>query len=74
MRGFYLARSILGFLLLYLLFVPFVLEHGLDIGLFVSQMFENRIAAFLIVYVLVTSVVLWGFVFSEGRRLDMQHL
>ena len=74
MRRFYLLGAILGFLLPYYFFVSFLLEHGLNIGLFVEQMFGTPIAAFFAVDVLVTSVVLWGFIFSEGRKLGMKRL
>jgi hypothetical protein len=55
-------------------FAPWLLQHGLDFPLFFHQLFANRIAGFFGVDVIVSSLVLWVFVFAEGRRLGMQRL
>ena len=74
MRKFYLAGAILGFVLPYAYFVPFVIENGLNISLFINQLFQTHISAFFGLDVIASSVILWGFVFTEGRRLGMKHL
>ena len=73
-RYIYLVLCVVGVVLPYWQFVPWFLDHGLDISLFVQQLFANRIGAFFGLDVLVSSVVLWIFVFSEGRRLGMRRL
>ncbi len=70
----YLILCMLGTVLPYSQFVPFVAEHGLDVRLFVEQMFANRIAGLFGLDVIVSSIVLWAFVFTEGRRQQMRHL
>lgn len=70
----YLLLCILGFVLPYSQFVPFLLEHGLDIKLFFEQLFANRISGFFGMDVAVSSLVLWTFVFWEGTRLKMRYL
>ena len=42
----YLGLCVLGTMLPYSQFIPFLREHGLNIGLFVEQLFANRIAGF----------------------------
>jgi hypothetical protein len=74
MQWAYLVTAILGAVLPLSQFVPFVLKHGLDVHLFVSQLFENHISAFFGMEVLASSIVLWLFVFSEGRRWGMKRL
>jgi hypothetical protein len=74
MRWLYLAGAVLGTVLPYAFFVPFVLEHGLKLSLLVEQLFANRIAAFFGMDVIVSALVLWVFVIAEGRRLGMRHL
>ncbi|MGI2904462.1 DUF2834 domain-containing protein [Tolypothrix sp. VBCCA 56010] len=74
LQSFYLILCILGFVLPYSQFVPFLLEHGLDIKLFFEQLFANRISGFFGMDVAVSSLVLWTFVFSEGTRLKMRYL
>ena len=70
----YLLLCAAGILLPYSQFVPFVSEHGLDLKLFVEQLFANRVSAFFAMDVIVSSVVLWVLVFVEGRRTGTPHL
>jgi hypothetical protein len=44
-------------------------EHGLNIDLFVEQLFGNRVSAFFAADVLVSGVVLIVFINSENSRL-----
>ncbi len=74
LKTIYLILCILGTVLPYSQFVPFLLEHGLDVNLFLEQLFTNRISAFFGMDVIVSSLVLWVFVYWEGSRLKMQNL
>jgi len=65
----YLFLCVLGAVLPYSQFIPWVLEHGLNIELLICQLFANRISAFF--DVLVSAVVLVKFVSVEGKRLGM---
>ncbi len=67
-KHLYLMGCLLGTVLPYSQFLPFVREHGLDMRLFVEQLFANRISAFFGMDVLVSACVLWIFVRVEGRR------
>lgn len=70
----YLALCVAGTVLPCSQFFPFLAEHGLNISLFIEQLFANRISAFFALDVIVSSVVLWVFVLTEGRRQRMNHL
>jgi Terpene cyclase DEP1 len=70
----YLILCILGTILPFSQFVPFLVESGLDINLFFQQLFANRISGFFGMDIFVTSLVLWLFVFGEGSRLGMKNL
>jgi hypothetical protein len=74
MQWLYLAAAILGTILPLRFVVPFLLANGLDLRLFCQQLFQNNVSAFFGVDVIVTSLVLWLFVFSEGRRRKMGNL
>ena len=65
----YLVFSLVGFILPYSQFVPFLLEHGLSVGLMIDLMFVNRISAFFSLDVLVSAVVLLLFIVSDGKKL-----
>ncbi len=73
-KHLYLALCIMGTVLPYSHFIPFVREHGLDLRLFFEQLFANHIGGFFGMDVIVSSVVLWVFVCIEGRRADVKHL
>ena len=74
LRHVYLILCVIGVLLPYSQFVPWSLQHGLDLSLFFHQLFANRIGGFFGFDVIVSSFVLWVFVLVEGRRLGMQRL
>ncbi len=70
----YLVLCVLGLILPYSQFVPWVIEHGLDVRLFVQQLFANRIGGFFGMDVLVSAVTLISFISSEGARLKIRRL
>ncbi|WP_009632770.1 DUF2834 domain-containing protein [Synechocystis sp. PCC 7509] len=70
----YLIFCILGTILPYSQFVPFLVKHGLNLQLFFEQLFINRISSFFAMDLIVSSLVLWVFVFWEGSRLGMKNL
>lgn len=74
MRAFYLLLSIAGLLLPYSQFIPWLLDNGLDMGLFICELFANRIGGFFGLDVVVSALVLIPFVFVEGRRLGVKRL
>ncbi len=74
LQGTYLILCLLGIALPYSQFIPFLLENGLDLEQFFEQLFINRISTFFGMDVVVSSLVLWTFVWSEGSRLKMKNL
>lgn len=72
MRNLYLALCVVGVVVPYAAFLPFLLDHGPDANLFVEEMFETRIAAFFALDVLVASAALTAFVVYESRRLNVR--
>ena len=73
-KNVYLFLCVLGILLPYSQLVPWVMENGLHLGLIFRQLFANRIGGFFGLDVLVSSVVLVGFIRTEGRRLGVRQL
>ena len=70
----YLILCIVGTILPYSQFVPFLAEHGLNLQLFFEQVFVNRISGFFGIDLIISSLILWIFVFWEGSRLGMKNL
>lgn len=72
LRHIYLLLCLLGFLLPYWQFVPWIAQHGIPLRLFVHDLFANRISGFFAMDVLVSAIVLCVFASAEGRRLGMR--
>lgn len=70
----YLLFCILGVVLPYWQFLPWVLENGLHMGLFFRELFANRIGGFFGMDVLVSAVVLIFFIRREGKRLGVRSI
>lgn len=73
-KTLYLFLCVAGAVLPYSLFVPILLENGLDLRLIVDQLFANRISGSFALDVIVSSIVFWVFVFVEGRRAGVARL
>ena len=74
LQVFYLVLCILGTVLAFSQFVPFLMEQGFEPQIFVEQLFVNRISALFGWDVIVSELLLWGFIFWEGSRLGMKFL
>ena len=73
-RHVYLVCSVLGLVIPYSQFVPWLLEHGLNVTLFLRELFANRISAFFAMDVIVSAIVLIWFIQTEGKRLQVRRL
>jgi uncharacterized protein DUF2834 len=73
-RYVYLILCVLGIVLPYSQFVPWISEHGLDPALFFHELFANRIGGFFGMDVMISAIVLIAFIQSEGKRLRMRLL
>ena len=68
----YLALCFLGAILPYWKFLPWLAEHGLNPVVFVQELFANRISGFFAMDVIVSAVVLIGFIGRESGRLGIR--
>ena len=73
-KRLYLILCVIGALLPYSEFVPWLLMHGLDLTLFFRELFSTRIGAFFGMDVFVSAAALFLFVSVEGRSLEMRRL
>jgi hypothetical protein len=74
MKVFYLGAAILGAVIPCSWMAPWLREHGLDASRFLSELFSTRVGAFFGLDVLVSAVVLVGFIVWEGQRSRMKGL
>jgi hypothetical protein len=73
-KTLYLILCAAGTVLPYSQLVPFLAENGLDLRLFFEELFSTRIGAFFGWDVIVSSLVLWAFVWIDGRRTGVKNL
>jgi hypothetical protein len=69
LKTIYLMLCVVGIALPYWQFIPWVVANGLDMKLFVQQLFANRIGGFFGMDVIVSAVTLVVFMRSERPRL-----
>jgi hypothetical protein len=72
-KSLYLVLSVLGFLLPYTQFAPWVGAHGVNLRLFWEELTANRIGMFFGWVVIVSAVVLFAFMRMERRRKAVKH-
>ncbi|QRG68464.1 DUF2834 domain-containing protein [Brevibacillus choshinensis] len=73
MKSFYLFLTIAGAILPYSHFIPFLRSHGLDVNLFVSELFANNISSFFATDFLICCLTFWVFSYHEARKHQMKH-
>jgi Terpene cyclase DEP1 len=70
----YLILCFAGVALPYSQFIPWAWSNGLDLPLFVSELFVNRISSFFAFDVIVSAMVLFVFIHAEDSRLGLKKL
>jgi len=73
-KSIYLALCIVGAIVPYAVFLPWVRAHGLDMWLIVRELFSNRVSASFAADVILSSVAFWTLVAIEGRRAAVRRL
>jgi len=73
MRWWYLFLAVVGAVLPYSQFVPWLFDHGPNLRLFVSELFSTRIGGFFGLDVLVSAVALLGFIRRESAVRGVPH-
>lgn len=68
MRRYYLLLAVVGLVLPYSQFLPWLAEHGLNLPLLVAELFSTRPGGFFALDVLISAVALIVFIRSDGSR------
>jgi hypothetical protein len=74
MKIIYFFFCVLGTVLPLTQFVPWITSNGFAVQLLIKEASGSQIAAFAWLDVLVSAIVVFIFVFYEGRRLGMKYL
>lgn len=73
MKTLYLILAVLGLVLPYGAFIPWLSEHGPDLLRFMEDLIVNPISIFAWLDVIIAALVLLIFILSESRRLGIRH-
>lgn len=68
----FLLLAIAGAIIPYLYFVPWVVDHGFNLQLFVDQMLANRVSKFFAADVIVSAIAVVIFLAYERRSLGLR--
>ena len=68
-KNIYLGLAIIGLVLPYSQFIPFLMEHGFDIALLLSQITSSRIAAFGWLDVAISAIVLVLMILDDREKM-----
>jgi len=71
-KALYLVLCVAGVLVPYWQFVPWVMQHGLNLALFARELFSTRIGAFFGMDVVVSAVTLLVFARTESTRIGIR--
>jgi hypothetical protein len=71
-RHLYLLLCVIGAILPFTQYVPFVLAQGWNLQIFFQQMLANRISIGFALDLVVAAIVFIIFIFAEGKRLGMR--
>ena len=74
MRQLYLSLAVIGAILPYSQFLPWLVQHGPNLPLLLAELFSTRAGAFFGIDVLVSAVVLIVFIRREGAMREMRDL
>ena len=66
MKNIYLILAIAGAIVPYIFFVMFFMSHGLAVGDFLAALFANGASGGFTADLLISSLVFWLFIFSQG--------
>jgi hypothetical protein len=72
LRRLYLALCVLGVVVPYAQFLPWLSENGLQMDLFVRKLFATRIGAFFGLGVVVSAIALFVFICGERKTVAIR--
>jgi len=73
-RHLYLILALAGVVLPYSQFLPWLADNGPNVALLVEQITTSRAAAFGWLDVIVSALVLFVFIFTDGPKRRVDHL
>src|SRR5207244_2863936 len=73
-KALYLVLCVLGFVVPYALFVPWLVLHGPNVRLFVAELVGSRLAMFFVMDVVMSAITLAAFVRLEAQSMHIRRV
>jgi hypothetical protein len=73
-QNIYLILALLGIVLPYTIFLPWLFEHGIDVQLFFQEFFANGVSTTTALDFMMVSVGVITFIIFESKRLGMKNV
>lgn len=74
MRRLYLLLALIGAVVPYSQFIPWLAAHGLNLRLLLAELFSGRVGAFFGLDVILSALVLMVFIWREGSTRKISGL
>ena len=68
MKNLYLLLAIIGAIIPYVFYYQFIQAEGINLPLFISQLFENKASSGFTADVLLATVCFWVFIFKRSIK------
>ena len=72
-KNIYLVLCLLGIIIPYASFIPWVMENGLNVPLLLNQIASSPVASFGWLDVIVSAVALFVFIYSDSQKRKVQY-
>lgn len=72
-KNIYLVLCLLGIIIPYASFVPWVVENGLNVPLLVNQIASSHVASFGWLDIIVSAVALFVFIYRDSQKRKVQY-
>ncbi|GIV98812.1 DUF2834 domain-containing protein [Roseiflexus sp.] len=72
-KNIYLVLCLLGIIIPYASFIPWMMENGLNVPLFLNQIASSPVASFGWLDVIVSEVALFVFIYSDSQKRKVQY-
>lgn len=67
-KSVYLILAVIGALLPYVFFIPFIIDNVLDLSLFIKLLFDNAVSTGFAADLLLSSLIFFGFMLQDRKE------
>lgn len=73
-KTLYLAMAIIGLVIPYSFLIDYLMKNGLDVDLFIDDIFHTSMSTFFVVNVIITVIVVILFIIVDSKAIRVQFI